>query len=603
MKLALVRKEVREHWVVLCLVLALDAFMLFGMLIHAEEKGGRFTGLVQFVESLGVLSALVVANRVFVREYAGRTQLFLEVLPIGRPQVWATKWLLGFAYMSALTLAGWFATWMRALRTEVISTHDALLALLSIGSFVFVVWGFASMAGMLGRHRYTAWIVLLCVVGLAVSRGKLAFEELPIVGLLGPSIAMARGPLDWPALLAAWSLGACFSAASATLGLAGSGAIASVLAQKMTARERVFLFVACMVGLFAYDTVDKGRSKLPFTVANAISAKNAHVRVGVLRSGELADSAAEHMAQTIADDLEGMLEAFGLEAVPPVFVLPKRSLDPRVVERAELEENDGIVLRAAPNVVLSLLRTEVLHAALVDRTRERATRDDRHVLLDGFSAWWALRADPSEREQRWLRAAASPLPVTVATLTRWAETAEHVGNCVADGLAFATVDMLARRLGSNATRSFARSLFSRPPDDFRVLFERTPAALLQQAGTTWSALAAETEHERRAVIRQHASALSRAAQRSAAIAVEQTARQGTRIEVGLAGAETYWALYTVLGPWAEWQSSLSRLDVRASRATLPLSAPRGARVLVALETDDALLECPVRVASKRITLP
>jgi hypothetical protein len=342
---------------------------------------------------------------------------------------------------------------------------------------------------------------------------------------------------------------------------------------------------------------------LPFTVADAIYAKSAHVRVGVLRRGELAESAAAHIAQTIADDLEGMLQAFGLEAVPPVFVLPKRSLDPRVVERAELEENDGIVLRTAPDVVLSLLRTNVLHAALADQTRERAGRDDRHVLLDGFSAWWALRADPSEREQRWLRAAASPLPVTVSTLTRWAETSERVGNCVADGLAFATVDMLARRLGSNATRTFARSLFARPPDNFRVLFERRPAALLQQAGTSWSALAAETERERQAVIRQHASVLSQAAQRTAAIAVEQTARQGTRIEVGLTGADAYWALYAVLGPWAEWQGSLSRLDVRVSRTTLPLSAPRGARVLVALETDDSLLECPVRVASKRITLP
>jgi hypothetical protein len=72
MKLALVRKEVREHWLVLGSVLAVDAFMLLGMLIRAGEKAGRFTGLVQFVESLGALTALVAANRFFVREYAGR---------------------------------------------------------------------------------------------------------------------------------------------------------------------------------------------------------------------------------------------------------------------------------------------------------------------------------------------------------------------------------------------------------------------------------------------------------------------------------------------------------------------------------------------------
>jgi hypothetical protein len=604
MKLALVRKEVREHWVVLGIVVALDAFMLLGMLIRAAEKGGRFTALVQFVESLGALTALVAANRFFVREYAGRTQLFLEVLPIGRARVWATKWLSGCAFIGVLTVGAWFATWRRALRTEVISTSDALLVLLSIGSFMFVVWCFASMAGMLGRHRYTAWIVLLLVGLLAVQRGKFPVQELPAMGLLGQQVGMARGPLNWRALIEAWSLGVCFTAASAALALAGSGAIASTLAQRMTARERVFMFVVTVVGLFAYSTVDEGQSKLPYSVANAVYAKSAHVRVGVLRRGDLSDSDAEHMAQTIADDLEGLREALGLESVPPVYVLTKSSLDPRVVERAELEEKDGIVMRAAPDVVLSLLRTEVLHAALAGQTRDRALREDRHVLLDGFAAWWALRADPSERDQRWLRAAASPVPVSVSTLTRWGETGERVGNCVSDGLAFATFDTLARSLGSKATWTLARSLFARPPDDFRVLFERAPASRLEDAAMSWPALAAETERERQAVRERHAAEWARRPQRSAAIAVEQTPRQGTRIDVSLAGADAYFALYSVLGPWSGWQSSsLSRLDVRGPRATLPLSAPRGSRVLVAVETDDAMLACPVRVTSERVTLP
>ena len=603
MKLALVRKEVREHWLVLFLVLALDAFTLFGMLLQAAQKGGRFTALVQFAQSLGTLTALVAANRIFVREYAGRTQLFLEVLPIGRARVWATKWLLGWAYIVALTVGAWFAAWRRALLTEVISTHDALLVLLSIGSFMFAVWSFASMAGMLGRHRYTAWIVLVTTAGIAVARGKIPFEELPAMGLLGDQVAMARGSLDWPALLEAWSLAAGFAAASGVLALAGSGAIASTLAQRMTARERVFLFVVSVVGLFAYSAIDKRQDKLPFTVADAIYAKNVQARVGVLRRPDIEVSAAENMAQTIAEDLDGMLRALQVAKAPPVYILPKHSLDPRVIERADLEEKDGVVLRTAPDVELSELRTRVLHDTLSNQTRGRALREDRHVLLDGFAGWWALRADPSAREQRWLRAAASPLPVSVSTLARWEESGERVGDCVADALAFATFDMLARRLGSNATWTLARSLFSRPPDDFRVLFERSPATLLQQAGMTWSALAAETERERQAVIERHAAALAGVAQRTAAIAVEQTQKHGTRVKVSLTGSPAYWALYTVLGPWARWQSSLSRLDVRAASATLPLSAPRGSRVLVAVETDDALLQCPVRVTSKRITLP
>ena len=600
MKLPLVRKELREHWLVLCSVMALDMLMLIAMLKVEHEKGGRFTALMQFVQSLGLLSALVAANRLFVREYAGRTQLFLEVLPIGRARVWATKWLFGASYVAALTVWAWLMTWGRALRTEVISRHDALLVLCSTGSFMLVGWCFASMAGMLGRHRYTAWFLLACVMGLGVKHGELALEELPVMRLLGPHVAMAHVRIDGTALLEAWAFAACFAAASAALALVGSGAIASSLAQKMTARERVFLVVSIFLAAFAYGTIDESRIKAPFTEAEAIYAKNEHVRVGVLRRGAIADPVAERIAHTLADDLESMLHVLGLESVPPVFVLPKQSLDPQVVERAELEEKDGIVLRAAPGVEFSRLRTRVLHEALGDHSLHRASRDDRHVLLDGFTTWWAAREAPADRERYWLRAAASPLPVTPSTLTRWAETEERLGDCIADGMAFAIFDTLARR---SSWKPLSRALFARPPNDMRVLFERSPAALLTQAGTTWSKLAEETERERRRVSELHASELAGRAQLRAAISVEQTTRHGARIDVGLDGAEAYWALYTVLGPWAGSQVSLSRLDVRGPRATLPLSAERGAPVLVAVETHDSSLGCAVRVAAKRVVLP
>ena len=600
---ALIRKELREHWVVLCITIAIDAFMLTGFLVRAGERGGRFSGLLEWAGMLGALTALVAANRLFVREYAGRTQLFLEVLPIGRPRIWATKWLFGWSYMAAITVAAWLASWLRALRTEPIASYDALRVLLWVGSFMFVVWSFATMAGMLGRHRYTAWIGVVCIASFVTYRGKLNAAELPVLDLLGPHVAMAHAPIDWSKLLKTWALAGGFCAASATLALAGSGAIASMLAQKMTARERVFIVVFGVVGMFAYSTVERRRSKPPYAISAAVSVATAHARVGILQGGGITDAAARQMARTIADDLEQLVGALGLDSTPAVFVLPKRGFDPTVIERAELDEAEGIVLRAAPDVVLSVLRTEVLRAALADHTRQRALREDRQVLADGFTAWWALRAEPSEREERWLRAAASSVPVSVSTLTRWLETQERVGACVADALAFATMDVLRRRLGADASSRLARALFPRPSDDVRVLFEPKPAALLAGAGVTWSALAAEAEQERQLARARYAAELARVPQRTAAIDVKHTPRQGTRVEVGMLGAPAYWALYTVLGPWAGVQTALSRLDIRAARATLPLSTSRGARVLVALETEDAVLHCPLRVRAERISLP
>jgi hypothetical protein len=45
---------------------------------------------------------------------------------------------------------------------------------------------------------------------------------------------------------------------------------------------------------------------------------------------------------------------------------------------------------------------------------------------------------------------------------------------------------------------------------------------------------------------------------------------------------------------------MPRLDVLQPSAVLPLSPSRNARVLVVVEVDDAVLDCPVRVLAERL---
>ena len=113
MSLPLLRKEAREHGPVLAATAVIGLVALFTILGVAEDAGGRFVGLARFLLTLGPLIALVLANRLLVREYTGRTQFFLETLPIGRARVFATKWLLGCGLM---LLTAWFA-WAVALRS------------------------------------------------------------------------------------------------------------------------------------------------------------------------------------------------------------------------------------------------------------------------------------------------------------------------------------------------------------------------------------------------------------------------------------------------------------------------------------------------------
>jgi hypothetical protein len=51
------------------------------------------------------------------------------------------------------------------------------------------------------------------------------------------------------------------------------------------------------------------------------------------------------------------------------------------------------VIRVAPDAPEAQVRAAVLHGLLVDATSMRAQKEDRHVLLDGLTTWWALRGD------------------------------------------------------------------------------------------------------------------------------------------------------------------------------------------------------------------
>src|SRR5262245_51367135 len=110
MSLALVRKELRENGIVVLLALAFVGAGLAAFLVQSARWGGRFTGLVQHALVFTPLLAVIVSNRLLTREYGGRTQLFLETLPISRSRVFATKWLLGAVIMSCASLASWYAT-------------------------------------------------------------------------------------------------------------------------------------------------------------------------------------------------------------------------------------------------------------------------------------------------------------------------------------------------------------------------------------------------------------------------------------------------------------------------------------------------------------
>lgn len=601
MSSAIVRKELREHAAVLSIAFALSLLVLAGMQRAVQQEGGRFVALTQYAMTIGLLQVLILSSRLFVREYAGRTQLFLEVLPISRTRVFTTKWLLGAFVLLFNTALAWSIAFFWARQTEVLTASQSLPTLFSVSLFMLCLWSFAVMAGVLGRYRYAVWVVGAVIVSIVANVGGIPLMEIAVFRLLGEDVAMATGV---PAVSEQWVAAgfaiACVSG-SAALTLIGSGAMASALSRRMTARERVVLIVSLLGAVTLAETLTPKPAPPPYELTTTAQFERDRVQVSVLETADVDAAAAQELAAQIADDVESLAAALNIDTSTAVFITPQRGLDPFAIQRAALNETGGIVIKAAPDAPREELRALVLHSLLSDYTLLRGYRDDRHVLLDGLAAYWAMRNDPAAQASWWLRAAAVPEAVNATTLTKWSLTSERWGECLSQALAYAAFDVLQRQIGAEKTQTLMRQLLQRPHTDVRVLFEASPTSELNKVGVNWSTLAQQLERERIVLRAKHA--LDTRTPLTASISVVDDPAQGLTLESAVTGVDRYRVYHQELLPWTADVGNMTRFDVIGQSATLPLSLTRRARILAAIEVDDPMLKCPVRVFAERITLP
>ena len=591
MSLALIRKELREHGWVFGAVAAFDAVTLAVQLVAAGDGGGRFAALVRFAAVL-CLSALVASNRLFAREYGGKTQLFLEILPITRARVLATKWLVGATFQCGLMFAGWLVTLQFMRRSEVITSSDAVRALLAVEAFTLAIWSFSAMAGLLGRYRYVAWMAL-GLFYFFLSQASVAPAESPLLKLLSESVAMARAPVPTQSLLEALVVILGALTATCVLGLGGSGAMAATLAKRMTGRERAFVIAATVVAISVAAKLKKDRELPPFELAAATRSTSGKGVVGVMKTPELSDEQASALGEAVAHDVDSLADALQLEERPSSFLLPQRGLEPTTTQRASLTGAQGIVLRAAPDIEPSSLRARVLHELLSDATDSRALKEDRHALLDGFAVWWTVQDDAELRERWWRRAAAASVPLSRASVERWGQTTERVGECVGNGLAFSLVDTLVAKVGRARALTLATKLFVPPRTGVLAAWlEDKPERLLSEAGIDWEALTAQAEARRLTFQKT-----------GAGVGAARVTLEGALVKVHVTGVARWRVLSGKLGPWARGQAMLPRLDVRGTDATLPQALARGDRVVVLVDHDDPALGCPVRLEAVRLEAP
>lgn len=611
---ALLQKELREHrWVLLAMLVVLAIGQLI-TLMGAETRGSPMVAYQIMVVGIAPLIALLLANRLVVREYMGRTQLFLETLPVNRAQVLTLKWLLGAALL-LLAMGACFGITLLAARGQVVLTprYIVLVAIRSV-SFMLFAYALAFAIGLTGRYRHVIWVVLIVCFSIADAAGQVSTAQWPPFYLVQESMVFERLQLPLRAVLITCGIAVALVAATFALALSAQGSLVVALSRRMTPREKSGVTIGILVLIMSFSVIELRKPKPAFQLQDAVrSEAGPAVAVGVVDD----PSQAQTLANLLSSDLARLQSFLALPEPPALAALPDDALDGDVFQRAALPNADGVVVRAAftnKQFDREGFRAYALASWMRWYSRGRSATEERRWLLDGAAQWLVARDFPQQQETLALRAAFAARMLQArqldagSALRQWLTVSEALGPCLSDALAWRMVSALAQQMGEQRFQGLARAVLAvRPPDDARAsLFQPSLTQLLAQARAPDRAMLAQQFG------RLFSAEQARLAGTLDQIAIPKVAFKARRMDGSTyevhyqlgSGLDTpalpFSVRYVKLAPWdSEIQTEvMARVDT-ARAGVLPASFARGTRLFTAVERREALLNCSVRLAAQR----
>ncbi len=642
---ALLGKELRQHAAIglalfACLGLAY-ALLLLGMML-GNETVSLMQAHASFLFFLALAGA-VLGNRLVVGEYYGRTQLFVEALPLARWEMVALKYLLGLAVLllaAGLSLA---TTAMAALSREAIDVRFLAIVAARSASFVCFVWSFFFAMGFIGRFRVAIYIAILLALGVVDQMTELELQHFgPLAVLDNNTLPFEREVMPATAVAQTLALGAGLSALAFLLALINEGSVAEALARRMSLREKAVIGVLFVALTLAFAYLDERRDKEPYTFPEDEVVRSKALPLEVLYLLPERRSDAATLLRRLEADLGALTRLLEWLDPPAARVAYSSSLDAGIYDLAELAENDGILVRAnfAPEAGFDPRDFSAHLAGLMldEATEGRARFEPKAWLRDAFAHWWSLRGRAGDADSiagletlcqdgftPLLRAlwAARAAPPSEDRLAAWLRYPERHGEDLAEALAMSGLLVLEEKHGRAAVLSLAREIFARQPaQDLReLIYEwRHPMAAVFERATAlaWPDFIAEwrAELERLGAAPACRLALAGVFEGSAWLEVEAGAGALRDVVYGFRFVQPPPAgtLVTLLhGRLTPFDETLERRDLRREEKLWPAAEHEASwrlpgfysqrsRAFLALEVESVVLGCPVRLHAERRVL-
>ncbi|CAM2066793.1 ABC transporter permease [Sulfidibacter corallicola] len=478
----LIRKEFRQHGTTMLLVLVLVqilAGLLLWMSISNRARGSHWQPFQVFLVVTPLTVTLLLGHRLVNSEFTAKTQLFLESLPVHRLSIFWVKWLLGFTALLA-TVAPTFLMYLWATWIYGEAMQEGLLSIIAVRSLVFLYFAYSLLYAFafMGRYRIPGFFMIaLSTLFISSTLDLDLSEKGPIALAMDSRFAFEAEVYPVDDLKLALGLGLLFQVLALVMSLAREGSVATMLAIKMSHREKIFMSGILLSTILLIALYDNKRPKAPYEMSESMVVQGDGVTIRVGQDPHLTESARQALADETHAELVALRDYLSLGPLPDIFITLRQDLDPDKFELGYLSHAEGFVVRMRyqPETWDSEPFFAWLIPELLDTYSQTRVYLERNFwLIDGFTQWWLLRdeTEPDHLARVHLRAAyASHAFRGEETLARWISFREQLGTDMARAVAWVGVQELLDHSDPGALQAVFREKLGRPPErDFRAFF-------------------------------------------------------------------------------------------------------------------------------------
>lgn len=480
---ALVEKELREHQLLLLFLILLSVAgvaLISGNTLIDKAGGSAFFGVRFALSTLIPLACVALTHALVANEFRHKTQLFVEGLPLPRWRMLLVKYLLGLIVIQGIVLIILLVAWSSSLGAERMTPRFATLLVLKSVGWTACLYALCFAHAFLGRYRIAFGVILV----LALHTLKDLGVEIARFGpfqLIGTKFPYERVHFPVEALWTTFGVALVLTALGFSLGLVRDATVASVLAEKMSAREKLFMgFLVFATFGMSVSLSGHYKTATPVELPGAIDAQEGAARVHATaavdapRADEIELLA--KLARDTAHDLAELAAYLRCDSLPPLFIVHRRDLKPNEFQFGNLKHSQGLMVKVnltAPDFDPKRLRIWIHGYILVVRTKGLATRERNVWVIDGFIHWWGKRKGTPDHEKDWppvYAAAKGAMPASFSSkdLDRWFSLNQQIGEDNAEALAATGLASLAEHYGDEVCRTFLSDFFSRDyPGDVR----------------------------------------------------------------------------------------------------------------------------------------